>query len=128
MKKTVALIFIIFTAGCSGPSDPVAKQGFEALELAYVIKVKPQDAAFTKCAYRFLENRHVVRCGISYGSPELAQKGFWEIDISSGKPIAYALNGKALSALGRIGESNEFKSGVGRPSLNIENAEIAFEK
>jgi len=105
----------------------MVKEGFEALDTAYVLKVKPQDASFTKCAYKKLEDRHVVRCGISFGGIELAQKGFWEIEISGGKFVAYAMNGKALSALEKIGVSDQFKSGSGRISLNIQNAESTFD-
>lgn len=127
MKEFLLFFLAIFAAGCSGPSDPIVKEGFEALDTVYVLKVKPQDASFTKCAYKALESRHLVRCGISFGSTELAQKGFWEIETSSGKFVAYAMNGKALSALEKIGASDQFKSGAGRTSLNIQNAEATFD-
>mgnify|MGYP006193434751 CR=1 FL=1 len=118
MKKSVVFTMIALVVGCSGPSDPVLQKGLEALEIAYIVKVKPQDASFTRCEYRLVDNRHVVKCGISFGSPELAQVGYWEIDGSSGSAVAYAMNGKALSALEKIGESAEFKSGAGnRQSL-----------
>lgn len=67
MKKLLLYFYVISTIlGCSGsgPSDPMVKEGFEALDTAYVLKVKPQDASFTKCAYKKLEDRHVARCGI----------------------------------------------------------------
>lgn len=127
MEKLFLCFLAISAAGCSEPSDPIVKEGFEALDTAYVIKVKPQDASFTKCAYKALESQHVVRCGISFGSTELAQKGFWEIETSSGKFVAYAMNGKALSALEKIGASDQFKSGAGRAPLNIQNAEATFD-
>jgi hypothetical protein len=91
------------------------------------MKVKPENASHTKCAYRLVDTRHVIKCGISFGSTELSRIGLWEIDISSGKFIAYAMNGKALSALNKIGESTEFKSGAGRAQLNIQNVEAIFE-
>jgi len=129
MNKFLALSIIGFVVGCSGPSNPVVEKGFEALDVAYVMKVKPQNASFTKCKYRLVDNRHLVRCGISFGSPELAQIGYWEIDDSTGTAVAYAMNGKALSALEKIGESNQFKSGAGnRQNINIQSAEVAFGK
>lgn len=129
MKKSSYFIFAASIVGCSGPSDPVVKQGLDALELAYIMKVKPNDASFTKCEYRLLDNRHVVRCGISFGSTQLAQVGYWEIVNDSGKAIVYAMNGKALSALEKAGESDDFKSGAGlRQSLDIQSAEVAFDK
>jgi len=127
MKKIYALIIVVFVMGCSDSSDPVVGKGIEALDLAYIMRVKPQDASFTKCEYRLVDNRHLVRCGISFGSSELAKVGYWEIDSSSGSAVAYAMNGQALSALERIGESNEFKSGAGnRPSLDIQRVRVAF--
>lgn len=127
MKKLLLCFLAISAAGCSGSSDPVVKEGFEALDSAYVLKVKPQDAAFTKCAYKALGNRYIVRCGISFGSTELGQKGFWEIENNSGKFVAYAMNGKALSVLEKIGASDQFKSGAGRTPLDIQNAEAIFD-
>ncbi|WP_146114981.1 hypothetical protein [Malikia spinosa] len=69
--------------------------------------------------YSLVDSRHVVRCGISFGSPELAQKGYWEIESNNGIPIIYAMNGKALSALDKMGYSEIFKAGNGRSPLNI---------
>lgn len=61
MKKIIPLFIIVLISGCSGPSDPTIKKGLEALDLAYIVKVKPSDAAFTKCEYRLFVERHVVR-------------------------------------------------------------------
>lgn len=128
MKKVLALACFAVNAlsGCSGPADSLAKKGLETLDAAYVLRVKPENAAFTRCEYQLYEGLHVVRCGISFGSTELAQKGFWEIDVSSGVPVLYAMNGKALAALEKIGVSEEFKSGVGRESLDIQGIEARF--
>lgn len=127
MNKFLLCFLAISATGCSGSSDPIVKEGFDALDTAYVLKVKPQDAAFTKCAYKLVESRHVIRCGISFGSTELSQKAYWEIETNGGKFVAYAMNGKAISALEKIGASEQFKSGAGRTSLNIQNAEAAFD-
>lgn len=127
MKKIIPLFIIVLISGCSGPSDPTIKKGLEALDLAYIVKVKPSDAAFTKCEYRLFVERHVVRCGVSFGSVDLARVGYWEVDGSSGSAVAYAMNGDALRALEKIGESNEFKSGAGvRQILDIQGAEAVF--
>ncbi len=127
MKKMFLCLFAISAAGCSGPSDPLVKQAYDALDAAYVLKVKPQDASFTKCVYKAIEGRHIVRCGISFGSTELIRKGFWEVETESGQFVVYAMNGKALTALEKIGISEQFKSGVGRTPLDIQNASLAFD-
>lgn len=124
MKKfIVATILVLAVTACSQINDPTIKQGFEALELAYITKVKPENASYTKCVYSLVDSRHVVRCGISFGSPELAQKGYWEIESHNGDPIIYAMNGKALAALDRMEYSEIFKAGNGRSPLNITKIE-----
>ena len=127
MKKMFVCLFGISALGCSGPSDPLVKQAYDALDAAYVLKVKPQDASFTKCVYKAIENRHIVRCGISFGSTEISHKGFWEIEKESGTFVVYAMNGKALAALEKIGVTDQFKAGVGRTPLDIQNASLAFD-
>jgi hypothetical protein len=127
----ILAVFLIFgVAKCStGASDPVVKKGVEALELAYVTNVKSDDASFTKCEYRLVGDRHIARCGISFGSTELAQLGYWEIEKNGENAIMYAMNGKALRALEKIGESGEFKSGAGlRASLDISSIDLEFNK
>lgn len=106
-----------------------AKQGVEALDMAYVMDVKPADAKFTNCRYGVVDARHVVRCGVSYGSLQLAHVGFWEVDAQGAAAVVYAMNGKALAALDRITRPGShsstaypgaFKSGAGRRPLDIE--------
>ncbi len=130
----VAVLFV--ASGCSGISHPIAKQGLEALNAAYVIDVKPAGAKFTRCDYGLIDSRHVVRCGISYGSTQLAQVGYWEVEQQGEAFIAYAMNGKALAALDRINRPGShstttypsaFKSGAGRSPLDIEKATEAFQ-
>ena len=66
------LASLLLIAGCAESiSDPIVRQGFSALDEAYVLDVKPADAKFTNCAYGMVDSRHVVRCGISYGSTQL---------------------------------------------------------
>ena len=120
---------LLLIAGCAESiSDPIVRQGFSALDEAYVLDVKPADAKFTNCAYGMVDSRHVVRCGISYGSTQLAQVGYWEIEPNNVRFTVYAMNGKALSALERITRPGThsttnfpgaFKSGAGRSPLNI---------
>lgn len=115
----------LFAAGCSeSPTRP----GFNALDEAYVIDVKPADASFTNCRYGLVDSRHVVRCGISYGGTQLAHVGYWEIASNDAGFTAYAMNGKALAALDRITRAGShsstnypgaFQSGSGRAPLDI---------
>lgn len=76
-----------------------------------------------------------MRCGISYGSTQLAQVGYWEVEQQGEAFIAYAMNGKALAALDRINRPGShstttypgaFKSGAGRSTLDIEKTSEAF--
>lgn len=105
-----------------------AKRGLQALDEAYVMDVKPVDAKFTNCSYGLVDSRHIVRCGISYGSTQLAHVGYWEVEPKDGGFIAHAMNGKALAALDRITRAGShsstnypgaFKSGAGRSPLDI---------
>ncbi len=128
-----ALLFM--TSACSDLSDPAIKPGYNALDEAYVMDVKPVDASFTNCRYGLVDSRHVVRCGISYGSTQLAQIGYWEVEPQGAAFVAYAMNGKALAALDRITRPGShsataypgaFKSGVGRAPLDIAKVNDAF--
>lgn len=127
MRKIFICTLTLLAVACSGPTDPSVKNGLDALEVAYILKVKPQDASYTKCVNKMIESRHVVRCGISFGSTELVQKGLWEIDASDGQFVVYAMNGKALSALEKISDADKFRSGVGRTPFNTLAVEKAFE-
>lgn len=123
----LALALAVF--GCSESiSDPTVRQGFAALDEAYVMDVKPADAKFTNCAYGLVDSRHVVRCGISYGGTQLAQIGYWEIEPNDARFTVYAMNGKALAALERVTRPGAhsttnfpgaFKSGAGRSPFDI---------
>lgn len=129
MKKLFLLFASVFVAACSGPQDTVIEKGFSILQGAYVTKVKPDNASFTKCEYLLVAERHIARCGISFGSTSLEKIGYWELENNSGEPVIYAMNGKALDALEKIGQYNEFKSGAGnRPSLDIQGLESVFNK
>lgn len=129
MVVRIALAALVFmAAGCSDISDSSIRQGYEALDGAYVSDVKPANASFTECRYGLVDSRHVVRCGISFGGTQLAQVGYWEIERQGEAFIAYAMNGKALSALDRITRPGAlsttaypgaFKSGSGRNPLDI---------
>lgn len=119
---------LFMAAACSDISAPATNPGFEALDEAYVMDVKPADASFTNCRYGLVDSRHVVRCGISYGSTQLAQVGYWEVEPQGAAFVAYAMNGKALTALDQItrpgshsttAHPGAFKSGAGRTPLNI---------
>jgi len=125
---TTVLLSILVVSCSSDISDPVIKQGYDALELAYITKVKPENASYAGCAYLEMEGRHLARCGISYGSRDLGNKGVWEITSEGGKFVIYTMNGKALTALEKISESEEFRKGHGRPYLDISKANDLFEE
>jgi hypothetical protein len=134
MKKTLLLLALLplgILASCSDDiPDPAVRHGFDALSGAYASDVKPADAAYSNCTYVFLvsDSRHVARCGLSYGGPDLARVGYWEIVSQGDAFIVYAMNGKALAALDRITRPGSlsnaafpgvFKSGAGRVPLDI---------
>lgn len=91
----------------------------DILTLAYIERVKDQNASFVRCSQRKFENRFFYRCGISYGGTVLANNGLWEAAADNGKLVLYAMNGKALTALDKIGESGEFQKGHSRPRINM---------
>ena len=131
----VLVVALVLIAACSDISDPATRPGYNALDEAYVMDVKPADASFTNCRYGLVDSRHVVRCGISYGGTQLAQVGYWEIELNGAGFTAYAMNGKALAALDRINRPGSyssktypgaFKSGVGRSPLEIEKIREAI--
>lgn len=94
----------------------------DILEFAYIENVKSKDSLFIKCSeINKYEHRFFYECGESYGNSELANKGVWEAAASEdGQLVLYAMNGKALRALEKIGESKEFRSGQGRVSAESE--------
>lgn len=123
--RVAFIALVLFASGCS---DAPPAPGYSALDEAYVMDVKPADASFTNCRYGLVDSRHVVRCGISYGGTQLAQVGYWEIELNGAGFTAYAMNGKALTALDRISRAGShssasypgaFKSGAGRAPLDI---------
>lgn len=83
------------------------------MELAYIQYVKP-DGVPVSCNYREIEQRHFAVCGLNYGAAQLAQRGLWEIVAAGSDYTIYALNGKALSALDKIGEGGHFLRGHDR--------------
>jgi hypothetical protein len=130
MKKILpALLLLGLFSGCSDSiPDPAVRQGFGALDGAYASDVKPADASHSSCTYALVDSRHVARCGIAYGGTALAQVGYWEIEPQGNSFTIYAMNGKALSALGRMTRPGAlsstaypgvFKSGAGRAPLDI---------
>lgn len=134
-QAAIAVTILLTVSACSDIAEPAINSGYNALDEAYVMDVKPADASFTKCRYGFIESRHVVRCGISYGSTQLAGVGYWELEPQGASFVAYAMNGKALSALDRINRpgshsitaySGAFKSGAGRAPLDTQKIEEAF--
>ena len=123
--RAALVAFALFATGCS---ETLTRPGFDALDEAYVIDVKPADASFTNCRYGLVDSRHVVRCGISYGGTQLAQVGYWEIVTNDAGFTAYAMNGKALATLDRITRTGShsstnypgaFQPGSGRAPLDI---------
>lgn len=128
MKKTMLLLLAGALQSCDDmPADPAIDNAKDALELAYIQRVKPPEASFVKCVYRLIDNRDIVRCGISFGTTKTEKNGYWEMVSENGHVTGYAMNGKALRALDSIGSSNEFKSGAGvRTPLNTENTEKVF--
>lgn len=123
-------------AACSDGMDFTVKQGFKTLEQAYVTEVKPaQNAEFSRCTYAQFEGRHIAQCGVSFGATQLANVGYWEIEVSGQAYSIYAMNGKALAALEHINkkislsEANApavFKSGAGRTPLDVAKVSAAF--
>jgi len=128
MHKRLLITITVILFGCdSVPTDPVIGKAAEELELAYITHVKPPDASFVECGYRQFEERHIVKCGVSFGSTKTAMNGFWEVVNNGGTATTYAMNGKALQALEHIGTSASITSGAGiRPFLDIGQAERAF--
>ena len=133
--RFLVLVAALGLTACTPDLDPHIKSGIDALDEAYVIDVKPADAAFTNCSWRNIDSRYVARCGISYGSTQLAQIGLWEVERKGDKFAVYAMNGKALSALERITAAgshsmrnapNAFQSGTGRTPLDTAKVEAAF--
>ena len=125
----------LWAAGCSEIPDQAAAQGFAAIDGAYASDVKPADASYTQCRYGLADSRHVVRCGISYGGPELAQVGYWEIESQGEAFVVFAMNGKALTALDRITRPGSlsstaypgaFQSGQGRAPLDMPKVNESF--
>lgn len=51
------LALVLLTSGYSDPIDPIVESGVQALDYAYIVKVKPDNAAFTKCAYMSMITR-----------------------------------------------------------------------
>lgn len=131
-------VFICALTACSDPSgigDPVIQSGYAALDGAYATDVKPGDAKFTQCEYALVGSRHIARCGVSFGGPQLAQLGYWEIERNGDSFVLYAMNGRALAALDRITRPGStsttaypsaFASGQGRVPLDVSKAAAAF--
>lgn len=129
------VVFIPALHACSEISDPVIRDAYAALDGAYATDVKPADATYTQCAYKLIQSRHVVRCGVSFGGTELVQLGYWELERQGNSFAAYAMNGKALSALERITRQGStsitaypraFGSGAGRQPFDIAVTSEAF--
>ncbi|UUE94849.1 hypothetical protein [Comamonas thiooxydans] len=128
MKYQVLCALVFVLTGCSPSLDPAIRDAVNALDEAYVMDVKPADASFTNCSYAQVETRHVMRCGISYGSTQLANVGYWEIEQQGSAFSVYAMNGKALAALDKItlagthsstNYPGKFKGGQGRSPLDM---------
>lgn len=130
VKRRLLLTSIagLLFCGCSAHADSVVTRGFSALANAYASDVKPSDAAFTQCTTGAVQSRHVAVCGISYGAETLAQVGVWEVVPANGQFAVYAMNGKALQALGKMTRAGSltavaypgvFNAGNTRPVLDI---------
>jgi len=100
----------------------------DVLTLAYINRVKDQRASFVRCSQREFESRFFYRCGISYGGTALANNGLWEAAADNGRLVLYAMNGKALAALDKIGESNEFQRGHSRPRIDTGHVYALFDQ
>ena len=97
------------------------------LELAYIQLVKDESASHISCREAEFSNRFFIRCGVAYGSPDTANNGVWEAAESNGQLVLYAMNGKALRALDKIGESAEFQKGHSRPPVDTVALSEKFE-
>lgn len=124
-------------SACGQGRSPLASQALDVLDGAYASDVTPADAKFTQCAYKLASERHIVRCGLSFGGAELAQIGYWEIVGNDASFSVYAMNGKALAALDRITRPGAisstaypgaFKSGAGRTPLDMAKVSAAFKQ
>lgn len=128
---TIALLVCACSDSGSNPID----EGFGVLTGAYASDVKPADAKYTLCKYAQLDGRHVARCEVSYGGTETTQRGYWEVTAQSDSYTIYAMNGKALTALDKINATTSltskaypgvFKSGHGRPPLDVAKVDQAI--
>jgi hypothetical protein len=97
----------------------------DILELAYIQHVKG-NAASVRCAAAEYQGRYFVQCGLNFGGPELAQNGLWEAAERNGALALYAMNGKALRALEKIGEGERFHRGHDRPKVNLSDVRELF--
>ena len=107
--------------------EKLVEPASDVLTLAYINRVKDQRASFVRCAQREFESRFFYRCGISYGGTALANNGLWEATADNGRLVLYAMNGKALAALDKIGESSEFQKGHSRPRIDTAHVYALFE-
>lgn len=143
MTFRLAAAFALMAVASSGThaakdNATLIKEAVSALDEAYVMDVKPADAKYTNCKHGQLESRQIVRCGIGFslGSTDLAQIGYWEVDVQGDTYTIYAMNGKALSALERINRGGSyssstypgaFKTGQGRTPLDMKQAAKAIQ-
>lgn len=99
--------------------EVIVEPARDTVELAYIQHVKDPAASHVSCQEAKFEGRFFVRCGVAYGSPDAVDRGIWEASEVNGSLVLYAMNGDALRALEKIGQSDVFQSGAGhRPPVD----------
>jgi hypothetical protein len=126
--RLILVVLVIGLLACeSAPPDEYSKAE-QVLEFAYLKLVlneqEKEKGYYARCRSNEFDTRHFIRCDINY--PLYPHKGLWEVEIVNGKPVWYAINGKARGVLDAHFRNypSEFKE---HPRPNIIDIEALLE-